>query len=303
MICDNLQLRSNGYDLDMSDACIGRYEDSSRLVGNTVALRRRMREEGHLYLPGWLDPQKVFEARRVVAERLAAVGFPHPDHALIDAASAPEYDGATAHQCVQHCPALEKLLYSGRMIEIFEQLLGTAVAHFDWTWLRAILPGAATPTHCDVVYMGRGAQQNLYTAWTPLGDIDLAMGGLMILERSHCHERLRRTYCTRDVDAYCENQPNGERNRTAFGTNGTLAPNPHRVRRTLGGRWLVGQFQAGDLIIFNVFMVHGGLENQSNRLRLSTDTRYQPADELRDERWIGHDPITHGPAAKRGMVC
>jgi hypothetical protein len=53
-----------------------------------------------------------------------------------------------------------------------------------------------------------------------------------------------------------------------------------------------------------MYTLHGSLDNQSDhRLRLSTDTRYQRADEPIDERWIGDDPIAHGPDAKRSIIC
>ena len=47
--------------------------------------------------------------------------------------------------------------------------------------------------------------------------------------------------------------------------------------------------------------MHCSLDNQSpdNRIRLSIDTRYQPAIDQVDERWIGDDPIAHSDAAKR----
>jgi hypothetical protein len=50
-----------------------------------------------------------------------------------------------------------------------------------------------------------------------------------------------------------------------------------------------------------MFTLHCSLDNQSpvNRIRLSSDSRYQLASEPADERWIGADPIAHGPAAQR----
>jgi len=45
------------------------------------------------------------------------------------------------------------------------------------------------------------------------------------------------------------------------------------------------------------------LDNQTNKVRLSTDTRYQLASEPIDERWIGENPPAHGPAGKRGLIC
>jgi hypothetical protein len=71
----------------------------------------------------------------------------------------------------------------------------------------------------------------------------------------------------------------------------------------MGGRWLTGEFRAGDLLTFSMYTVHASLDNQSKSIRLSSDTRYQLASEPVDERWIGENPIAHGLAAKRGRIC
>jgi hypothetical protein len=49
--------------------------------------------------------------------------------------------------------------------------------------------------------------------------------------------------------------------------------------------------------------VHGGTDNRSDRIRISTDTRYQRASAVADERWIGAAPVGHGPSAKKGLIC
>ena len=43
--------------------------------------------------------------------------------------------------------------------------------------------------------------------------------------------------------------------------------------------------------------------NTTPALRLSTDSRYQPANQPIDPRWIGEDPIGHGLDAKQGRIC
>ena len=60
---------------------------------------------------------------------------------------------------------------------------------------------------------------------------------------------------------------------------------------------------AGDVLTFSMAMVHASLDNQSKRFRLSSDSRYQLASEPADERWIGANPIAHGPAGKKGKIC
>jgi hypothetical protein len=52
---------------------------------------------------------------------------------------------------------------------------------------------------------------------------------------------------------------------------------------------------------------HAGTDNDTNALRLSTDSRYQRADAPVDERWVagpnGEPPVGPGTAAKRGKIC
>lgn len=296
------RLYSLGHELDTGDDAMAPLRDCSSLAGNVAALRQHVEDEGYLYLPGFYDVTEVLAARRAILERIANAGAVDLRRPLMEGVAHPGYDGVCKHELAQKVPALESLIYGPRVMGFFDRFLGGTATHFDYTWLRVVAPGKGTPAHCDIVYMGRGTP-NLYTAWTPLGDIDRALGGLILLERSHHHGRLRQTYCKKDVDAYCTNKPSGEKDYAAFGSNGSLGANPPQVRRSLGGRWLTADFHAGDVVIFNAFLVHGGLDNQTDRIRLSCDSRYQLASEPVDQRWVGENPPAHGPAGKRGRVC
>ena len=102
-------------------------------------------------------------------------------------------------------PELDKVLYDGPMMEFNRGFLGGEVRHFDYTWFRTKSPGDnGTQPHYDVVYMGRGTRK-LFTSWTPLSDITMDMGGLIVLEGSHRQHELIDTYGQLDVDRYCEN--------------------------------------------------------------------------------------------------
>lgn len=292
--------------VDTDPARFGELESSIGLVGDPQALRERMQQEGYLYLPGYLDRAEVLAARQEIAERLAAAGHTAPGTAAADLVARAGLEIAFMPELTRDNPPLHKLLYSGRMIAFYEQLLGGEVRHYDYTWLRTVAPGRGTAPHMDIVFMGRGTT-NLYTAWTPLGDIPLEMGGLMILERSHQHERLNNGYGRKDVDEYCVNHV-GE-GYTKMGGGGNIAPggwlskNPATLREHLGGRWLTASFSAGDLLTFTMFTVHTSLDNHSDRIRVSSDTRYQLASDPVDERWIGDEPPGHGPTIKKGMIC
>jgi hypothetical protein len=288
-------LKSRGFELGQS----GGLRESNDVLHDAEAMRARMVDDGCLFFRGLLDREEVLDARRFIMEKLAERGDLDPNYPPMDGVPAPgkelHFEPKLADK--SNLP-LQKLLYApnGAMIKTFERFLGGPVGHFDYTWLRCVSPGLGTASHCDVVYMGRGTK-NLYTAWTPLGDIDTKMGGLMVLEDSHKNERLRETYGKYDVDEYCVNRPAKKK------LNGWLSQNPMQISKSLGGRWLTAEFRAGDVVIFTVYLVHGGLDNQSDRIRLSSDSRYQLASEPTDERWVGDDPAAHGDAGKRGRIC
>jgi ectoine hydroxylase-related dioxygenase (phytanoyl-CoA dioxygenase family) len=153
--------------------------------------------------------------------------------------------------------------------------------------------------------MGRGTHQHM-TCWVPYGDISFTLGGLMVLEGSHKRMDLLENYVYRDVDAFCENKAkDAEKAKKGEWTfTGTLSHNPPAVRNKFGGRWLTTEFKAGDFITFGMFLVHASLDNRSeNRLRISSDSRYQRASEAVDERWVGPNPPGHSLAGKRGRIC
>jgi hypothetical protein len=299
-------LRAGGFVLEGSADTLGWLRDSSNVVEDGSALRQQLAEDGYVLIRGALDRQEVLEARREVTRRLAELGLLDPAHDPMDAVALkdPPNRGNLMRTLTVGNEPLHKVLYAGRMIEILRRLLATDdVRHFDYTWFRAVSPGKGTPPHCDSVYMNRGTL-NLYTAWTPIGDCTLEMGGLMILEGSVHNRRLRQTYAARDVDSYCTNKTgNAAKDAWERGKGGVLSCNPARLRRGLGGRWLTSEFRAGDVLIFSIFTVHASLDNHSRHVRLSSDSRYQPASEPADERWIGANPPAHGKAARRGRIC
>ena len=299
------RLCAQGVELDISPERFGWLEDSSPLVHDPLALRQHAQREGYLFLRGFFEREQVLAARRSLLQPLFDEGKLQPDADLMEGRVVP---GAGLHfrpDLAQRNEALHHVIYGERVMRFWDSFFGEQARHFDFTWLRAVGPGAGTPLHCDIVYMGRGTR-DLWTMWTPLGDVPLEQGGLLLLERSHEHERLNENYGRKDVDAFCENRSANERTRRDgnIREGGWLSRDPIRLQRALGGRWLTcPDFCAGDLLTFPVFTVHGSLDNQSDCVRLSSDSRYQKASEPADERWIGPDPTAHGAASKRGLIC
>jgi hypothetical protein len=301
------RLTSFGHELDTSPEAFGELRRSDDILGDVAALRARFAEDGYLFLPGLLDPQWVLDARREITSRLAGYDVLDPQFPVIDAV--PRADAKynfSNHGLAGKNPPLQRLLYTGAMIEFYERFLGGPVRHFDYTWFRAVPAGHnGIYPHSDVVYMGRGTKR-LYTSWTPLGDVSRELGGLMLLENSYHQQDKLHQYLQRDVDTYCANYPDAQDIATGkkqWRWDGNLSKNPATLRAKLGGRWLTTDYTAGDVLMFSVMTVHCSLDNHSDRFRLSSDSRYQLADEPVDERWIGDNPIAHGVAGKRGRAC
>lgn len=295
-------LTSFGHELNFQPHAFGSLRSASDCVHQPELLRQRMQEDGYLYFPGLLDAALVWQTRQELGERLAKEGVLDPAYAPIELVAKPGLTMQFRPDLVSFSATLPSLLYRGSMMTFYQDFLGGAVRHFDYTWLRAVAPGRGTYPHCDSVYMGRGTS-NLYTSWTPLGDVSWAMGGLMILEGSHRISAIKNRYGQRDVDCYDPNRRTAPLYASGQKSwSGSLSHNPVTLQRRYGGRWLTNQFQAGDVLIFGMFTVHASLDNHSRQIRLSADNRYQLASEPVDERWVGAEPIAHSPAAKRGCV-
>ena len=287
------QLTSCGHELDMSPKRFGELKDSGEFATDPEVLRARMKEDGYLLLRGFLDKDEVLKAREEVFNKWSEVGEIDTNHPIIDGISSGTSkkneleDPGLFRKHVCEGPNLRKVTHSGPMIEFYERFLGGPVRCFDYLWLRTVAVGNFTPPHYDIIYMGRGTK-NLYTSWTPLGDVPRTDGSLLVLENSHTIKELLDHYASID---FMKPKHLTNKQRT-FRLNG----NPAEVAEKYDRRWLTTDFQAGDLLLFGMFTMHCSLDNRStvNRLRLSSDTRYQLASDPVDERWIGPNPIAHG---------
>lgn len=134
--------------------------------------------------------------------------------------------------------------------------------------------------------------------WFPWTDLPAAVGGLMLLEGSASlpgFDRLRKTYgqtfdsCNTNIDSpYLTDDPGA-----------LLGFDPSQ-------RWVCGGaecgYRAGDVVIFAKHCIHGSTANTTaDRVRLSTDVRFQPASDPVDYRHTttpgrelaGHQSIEH----------
>lgn len=291
-----ISAKSCGKLLDMSPEAWGELRDSYPDIDDAAEIRRRIAEDGYLFFRGFFDPNDVAVARGQVTEHLAGKGLLEDSAPAIEAVVDPARL-SECRKCVSEeysFPAVRGLLHEGNLVEFFGRLFDEEARSLDHIWMRLVPPGEATAPHYDIVYMSRGSQR-LHTTWVPLGDVDLAHGPLAILEKSHLLERVRNTYGKMDVDT----DGNWKRYRFRHGRifkGGQYSPNPRAIQKQFGLRWLTTDFKAGDVLIFTAFTMHGSLDNQTDRIRISTDGRFQPAADPVDERWVGKKPIGHTQA-------
>lgn len=299
-------LRSLGRELDSSPARFGFVTAANDLLDQPAALRDRLEHDGYLYIRNFFDPELILAGRRSIFERIAREGKFDPASNLMEGVVRPDPSATFSPEVSAASPEIQRVVFGREICDFYAQLFAEPIRHFDYIWCRLMGPGHGTATHCDWVYMGRGSKQ-LLTCWIPYVDIPLDVGGLIILENSHRQAARIAKYLDRDVDAYCENHPAQAQAVAMDGKRsfpGWLSQRPDSLPEKFNTRWLTApEWQIGDFITFRMDLIHGSLDNQSNRVRLSTDTRYQPASHAADERWIGVNPPGHSLAGKRGRIC
>ena len=281
-----MELYSNGHKLDQGPDKFGELRESNDVLDDPAALNARMKEDGYWLFRGLIARDVVLAARREILLKYAVIGeidsIAHPlMEAVYGADSAIDQVNLFAFtESVRSGQAYQRVVHDPALTGLLARHLGGEVRCFDFKWPRLVRPGEACGLHCDAPYVNRGSKR-VMTSWIPLGDLPREEGALIILEGSHRNEWMRRRYADKDAD----------RDKL-----GWLSTNPITLQNKLGGRWLTTDFEAGDLLVFSMYLVHGALDNRSpkRRCRLTSDTRYQLAGEPLDERWNGERPEAHG---------
>ena len=255
----------------------------------TKSLSHQLVEDGYLLLRSVYDPVEVNVARQEILERLAEVGeVKNPISAAIFSGTSrrrslhPTADDLGEFwKSVSEGPALRAVINGPKIINIMEKLFGSSTAHFSFAWLRAMQAGRASPMHIDHPYMNRGTDQ-LVTCWSPIGPVNIDEGSLYILEGSHNWREIRNQFEGHDVDRD-KSKP------------GHIQETPLELAQQNNSRFLTTSFNPGDCLIFGMFTVHGSFDNNSQigRIRLSCDTRFQPAAQPMDPRFSGVNPSAH----------
>lgn len=258
-------------------------QDSSELLAKGQALRKRFDGDGHVYLKGFFARDDVLAARADIFRRLAEVGEikePVIDGIFSGASQRKEKvrDLGEFWKSVSETWSLRRLSHGRQLHDLMGALLGAPARAQDYIFLRPASPGKFTHIHCDYPFFTR-TTESVATAWIALGDIPTTFGSLFLLEGSHRYQDIIADHRGFDV-------ARDSARKAAF------PETPLEFARKRNTRLLTGDFSAGDVVVFGMFMLHGALDNvgTGNQVRLSCDVRYQLASEASDPRYFGPDP-------------
>lgn len=258
------------------------------------AIRRRYEEDGYVWLKGLLPRPEVIDFRRWVFSRLAETGLLAPGHDLaLGIAAAEGVDWSLADRrlmSIVRSAAYEGFCAQPPLVRFMDAFLqGISYLH-KRKLMRYTKPGTATatPAHYDLVYL-RGGTNRLVTAWIPIGDIPVEMGGLVYLEGSHTIGRgMEAEFRRRSGDLSPEERISAYNSHMAEG--GWVSKDLPDMAERFDTRWLAADYEAGDVVLHSPYMIHAATTNQdpAGRLRLSTDIRFQNVDDEIDARWSNH---------------
>ncbi len=235
------------------------FTDSTALISEPSKLRQRFEEEGYLFLRAVLAPEKLLELRAQIVNCLNEAGWLDRQADLLDAIPAivPYVEGdegyLEAYNEVQKLQAFHELAHDPAILSLMAVLLGDSAFPHPLAVARLMFPDNdewSTPPHQD--YPNNQGTESLYACWIPLDDCPQRLGSLSVLRGSHRFGVLPLDY--------------------ALGAGHRQAVLPTELDKL---DWVGGDFNNGDLLLFHSLTVHRALHNQSGRMRLSVDYRYQ----------------------------
>ncbi|WP_104086838.1 phytanoyl-CoA dioxygenase family protein [Arthrobacter sp. GMC3] len=281
-------ITSNGYVLDESVHRLGELEPVPlHERDDRQALWDRLRRDGYLFLKGHLKPETVNEFRGYYFGQLVGANVTAPGSDPQEGLSSPEPVDRTAMRealftTIVPGEQYQSLCTDPRIADWFAWFLEDEVHLHRRKIIRHTKPGeagigTATQAHYDLVYL-RGGSDRVLSMWIPLGDCPVERGGLAYLENSH-HWVLAQ-----------------EREGTLAQPAASITADLPGLAETHDSRWLITNYEAGDVMVHSAHIVHASTDNvdPANKLRLSTDIRYQRKGEPIDWRWQEHWNLDDG---------
>jgi ectoine hydroxylase-related dioxygenase (phytanoyl-CoA dioxygenase family) len=285
-------LQSNGYTLANRPDRLGWLVPSDPGLPIDV-LREQYNAQGYVWLKHLIDPADVwdFRARYFAAMNEAGMLAPGSDPADGIYSGGEDKRLATEKAVeIARWARYEAFCLAKPVVDFYEAFFEAPIYLHKRMLIRHTRPGDpnCTGAHYDLVYLRAGTDQ-LCTSWIPIGDIPVEMGGLVYLEGSDGWGRtMEAEFSVKNADL------SPEERLSAYNKNmneaGWLTKNLPELADRLNTRWLMADYEAGDMVVHSPYMIHASTvnENAEGRMRLSTDIRFQRASDAIDPRWQNH---------------
>jgi hypothetical protein len=236
---------------------MGSFRIANDFLSDSGSLKSLLADEGYLFFRGVLDRAEVLRTKSDLVRLLQEQG-------LVKPGSEPIWSGASLDQIddvALYSLSSYQQLSEGSAKRLAKKVFGEPVFMFKNPNIRYTLPENSmyvTPAHQDLYFI-RGTD-SFCTLWIPLMDLDQSMGGLALAAGSHKHG-LREHLDQQGVYSY------------VFKGRQQKGVSPDEIHEP----WLTSDYHPGDALVFHNLTLHWGLPNRSDRIRLSIDTRVQPA--------------------------
>jgi phytanoyl-CoA dioxygenase PhyH len=232
---------------------VERLTDSTSLIEDPGALRRRYNEEGVLYLRGVMDPMLIGWAQQRYRDALTAEGLLDP------ANEAPVWTGK-ATKIWRPCDSLGTSVWHEVVKQPKLNAIMRDIFDADPVWIPIAAHRSALPTgpvkEGQDIFAGRH-QDGFYNegmlftiCWMPVRDVNVDRGSFAVAPGTHKRGSLHDT---------------------------TLKGNAIPKEAIPDDAWRSADFRVGDVLIFNYLTAHTALPNPSDEIRMSLDVRAIPA--------------------------
>jgi len=269
-------------------------------------MRRRFEKDGYIFVKNVMPREDVLDMREAYFAHLAPTGILKPgtsprEGIFNDGEDPIAHNGVGGTDLPEDKARVQKLEEAHTMPFYLAFLEHPKLRQFirefmGWkndvlitrTMLRHNVPnGLSTGIHYDRIFL-RAGEAEFLTAWVPIGDCTPSGGGLMYLEHSDdIGKEMEADFMSRAEHFTPEERISG------FNQNmmrdGQLSHNAETLTNDLiegrfqgaasskgkKRRWLVGDYEAGDVVFHNPYLIHGAVKNEDpqGRIRLSTDSR------------------------------
>lgn len=188
---------------------------------------------------------------------------------------------------LQKSPAYIDLTESKSIKELIEKVFGFEPQILARKLIRIKLPDSpiSTGAHYDYNYV-RQSNSPVYTVWIPLGDIPANGGAITYLANSKLITKEIEEEIVRKTK-YLPTDKRLSAFQSIFERHGWITKRILSLAKAYQTQWLTGDFEAGDIIIHDPYIIHASFNNSHHyrQINISTDVRFQSMSGEPDYRW------------------